>query len=399
VSSPAAGILTAERAFLGRNPTQPLTQPAADDGGPASRDEQAIDLTSADAQLLPAVSLPVDIYRRLAAVDRRSLEQAFLDRYGAVAGEFIGPDETVFFLTASLAITAVARHLVHQGVRRIGVLEPAFPHLPRLLREAGLELVSVPEDDDALLAAVDTLGAMFLVLPNNPTGWAPSARALAALPAAAKASGCCVVLDRSCRFHQDRQYSRLFQPDYDWIDIQDTGKTWSTAGTKLAFVRSSLPGTVEALRHDFGYAPAVPPLNLYVASEAVVLEGGDYRVRRTVARNREVLEAALGELGFSIVSRPLGVALMCLPRSYPIGSTSLAQSLRAANITVVPGRDLFWHTPHEGEAYIRVSLIRPNDVFTTDIEALATAIRSTGAFTEQSPIPSTSHQASRLGTK
>jgi len=334
------------------------------------------DFAGTDAGLIPAISVPGDIFSRLATADRRALEQTFLDRYASVSGEFVAPDEVVFFLTAQLAVGAVARELARTGVRRIGVPEPTSPLLPHLLREAGLDPVPVPEDDDALLTVVDTLPAVFLVLPNDPTGWTPSPRALAALPAAAKASGCRVVVDRGFRFHQDRQFSRLFLSDYDWIDIQDTGKTWSTGGTTLAFVRASMPSTVEALRRDRGHATAVPPLNFHVAAEAIVLEGGDHRVRRAVTRNRAVLESALGELGFSLASRPLGVALLGLPCGFPADATLLTERLRAAGVEVVSGRSFFWASPHRGEEFIRVCLVRPVDDFEDHVAALAEAIKA-----------------------
>lgn len=332
--------------------------------------------TGAEAELVPSVSVPGDILGRLAAADRRTLEQTFLDRYVGVSGEFLAPEEVVFFLTASLAVGAVARQLARTGVRRIGLPEPTAGPLPRLLREAGLEPVPFPEDDDALLTVVDTLPAAFLVLPNSPTGWTPSPRALAELPAAAKASGCRVVVDRGCRFHQDRQFSRLFLSEYDWIDIQETGKTWSTGGTTLAFVRANLPSAVEALRFEFGCATTVPPLNLYLASEAIAVESGDYRVRRAVARNRAVLESVLGGLGFSVVSRPLGIALLGLPRGFPIGSTQLAEGLREAGVEVAPGRSFFWDSPYGGEQYIAVSLVRPTEDFEDDVAVLAAAIEA-----------------------
>lgn len=338
-------------------------------------DDCVIDFANGDAELIPAVSLPTDIYNRLAAVDRRSLEHTFLERYGAVSREPFGPDETVFFLTASLAIGAVARHLAKEGVRRIGVLEPAFDNLPGLLRDAGLEPVPVPEDDEALLRAVKALDAIFLVLPNNPTGWSPSQRALDALPGVAKAAGCKVVVDRVCRFHQDRQHSALFLADFDWIDVQETGKTWSTGGTKLAFVRARAPRTLAALRVECDlHARAVPPLNLYINAEAIALEGGDYRVRRAMARNRAVLEDELGELGFTVVSRTLGVALVALPRAFPMGSTQLAKALKAVDIQVVPGSAYFWNSPEAGEAFIRVALIRPCERFAAHTAALAAAL-------------------------
>jgi aspartate/methionine/tyrosine aminotransferase len=339
-------------------------------------DDCVIDFASGDAELIPAVSLPTDIYNRLAATDRRSLEHTFLERYGAVSREPFGPDETVFFLTASLAIDAVARHLAKEGVRRIGVPEPAFDNLPGLLREAGLEPVPFQENDESLLSAVDALDAVFLVLPNNPTGWSPSQRALAALPDLAKARGCRVVVDRICRFHQDRQHSKLFLSDFEWIDVQETGKTWSTGGTKLAFVRTRSQRTLAALRVESDlHARAVPPLNLYINAEAIALEGGDYRVRRAIVRNRCVLEDELGALGFTVVSRPLGVALVALPRTFPMGSTRLAKALQAVDIEVIPGRALFWNSPQVGEQYIRVALIRPPERFEVHAAALAAAIR------------------------
>lgn len=340
-----------------------------------------VDLTEGYAELAPLVPLPPDVFTQLAKTSRRRLEAKFLATYQGVSGERVDVDDAVFFLTASQAVSVVAKHLADTGVRRIGVPEPTFDNLPRLLRAAGLVPVPFAETDEALLAAAATLDAIYLVLPNNPTGWTPSRRALDELPSVAGRAGCRVVIDRTCRFFQQAQYPDLLvtdpASDFDWIGIEDTGKTWSTGGTKVAFVRAKTTRTLDAIRDGLDtHMKSVPLLNFYVTTEAIALEQGADRVTQAVSQNRAVLAAALEPLGFSLASAPLGVALIRLPADLALGSSRLAEKLLTEGVEIMSGRSFFWNSPESGEAYMRVALARPTEGYPEQIRALAEAIKA-----------------------
>jgi aspartate/methionine/tyrosine aminotransferase len=341
------------------------------------RHSRLIDLADGYAELDPIVELRADLFSHLKSTPRRRLEAEFLARYQRVSGESVDVNDVVFFLTASQAIGVVAKHLAAGGVRRIGIPEPTFDNLPRLLVAAGLEPVPVAENDEALLDAAGSLDAIFLVLPNNPTGWTPSRRALAALPAAARRSGCLVVIDRTCRFLQEEQYPEILGAGFEWIDIEDTGKTWTTGGTKVAFVRAKSSLTLDAIWEGLDmHMKCVPALNLHIAAEVIAREDGAERIRRAIGLNREVLVNTLGPLGFELASRPLGVALLRLPQDCALGSTHLAEKVLTEGVEIMAGGRFFWHSPKAGEPFIRVSLARPTESFPHKIRALAKAIKA-----------------------
>jgi aspartate/methionine/tyrosine aminotransferase len=354
-----------------------MSNPSAFASSAYDGEEPVIDLADGYAELEPAFTTPPDLFATLAGTAQPVLQQRFLDAYAQVAGEKCAVADVLFAPSASQAISAVARMLARGGARTIGVPEPTFDSLPGLLRQAGLEPVPLRESEADLLAAVTRVDVVYLVLPNNPTGWAPADETLARLAGLAREHGRTVVIDRTSRFHQDRQFTAVFDLDFDWIDILDTGKTWSAAGAKVAFVRARSGERLSALREDLDlHFHGVAPVHFWAATEAIRSEQGVARLRATVAANRGHLLAALGPLGFTLVSQPLGVALLRLPAGCDMDSAGLAEKLAVAGIRVIPGRAFYWSAPKTGRAYLRVALVRPVPHFRASIEALADAVRS-----------------------
>lgn len=341
--------------------------------------DSMIDLADSHSQLRPVVDdLPSDVLSRLARASRRGLEAQFLDAYSDVSGEPVAPQDVVLFPSASQAIDTVAKYLAEQRVKRISVPSPTFDSLPRLMRRAGLELEPFrQEDDDAVLDAVYRSEAVFLVLPNNPTGTIIGPRAAALLPKAAKRSGCRVVFDRTWRFYQERQFTSWLDADFDWIDIEDTGKTWSTLETKISFVRTRRPEVLTGIEEIFHESwIRTPPLNLHVAAQAIVREGGASRARSAMTENRDRLLDALGPMGFELISEPAGFALLRLPISCPISSGKLTDVLLDAGVAILPGGPFYWDDPPQGDRLVRISLLRPVDEFADHVLALTRAIEA-----------------------
>lgn len=341
--------------------------------------DSMIDLADSHSQLRPVVDdLPPDVLNRLARASKRGLEAQFLGAYSRVSGEPVAPEDVVLFPSASQAIDTVAKYLAEQRVKRISVPSPTFDSLPRLMRRAGLELEPFrQEDDDEVIEAVYRSDAIFLVLPNNPTGTVIGRRAAARLPIAAKASGCRVIFDRTWRFYQERQFSSWLDEDFDWINIEDTGKTWSTLETKISFVRARSQAALAGIQDIFHESwIRTPPLNLHVAAQAIVREGGSRRAKAAMAENRSRLLQALRPMGFELISEPAGFALLRLPATCSIGSVELTEALLSTGIAVLPGGPFFWDDPQRGDRLVRVSLLRPVEDFRNHVLALTRAIEA-----------------------
>src|SRR6185437_15470933 len=79
---------------------------------------------------------------------------------------------------------------------------PTFDNIPDLMRAQNVRLVPVNEVDalDPDVWEYHNLEALFLVLPNNPTGWNLSARQLQALACDAASRQLLLVIDFSFRY-------------------------------------------------------------------------------------------------------------------------------------------------------------------------------------------------------
>lgn len=340
--------------------------------------QEKYDLADGHAALPCAVdALPPTLMSELQRTPQRQLEDHFTKYFDEVCGDPAPASGTALVPTASQALAAVAAYLARQGRTSVGLIEPTFDSLSHTLSERGLTLHPVAEDDDAVLAAVTKYDAVLLVVPNNPTGWSPSASALRQLPALAAASGCLVVIDRTFRFYQEDLVSACLAAEgFDWITIDDTGKTWSTVETKVSLLRSNSARILSDLRRitEMSFL-LVPPLNLYVTAEAIRHEKGPRRAREAAAANGALLTHHLQELGFTSLSRPSGLALFRLPADAPLTAAQLTDELLADGVAILPGSQFYWATPNQGEALIRVALVRPLDYFENAVEAMRRGLR------------------------
>ena len=180
-----------------------------------------------------------------------ALEAAFADAFFRLARQESVRScrpPVLFSYSASNAIQIVANYLTARG-GPVVLIEPCFDNIPRLLARERNEVIPVSEgvlSDPELAWKVVPPGAsaLWLVMPNNPTGLIVSAGALRILAAVCRSRNCVLVCDFCFRFFSDEflswdQYETLIESGVSFVAIEDTGKTWSTLDMKVGMFVAS----------------------------------------------------------------------------------------------------------------------------------------------------------------
>jgi aspartate/methionine/tyrosine aminotransferase len=315
----------------------------------------------------------------LAASDRRrqkEIESTFVSTFLELARQSAPrpEDGTTFYFTASQAIEVIANLFRITG-RSAALIDPCFDNLGDILRRHGIYMEPVPEsvlsDPSTACEALDrlTTDAVFLVSPNNPTGFTLSEDVVDAIANHCANTGRLVVVDSCFRFYTPQEkvfdlYAVLRASGADYLVLEDTGKTWPTLELKAPFLVASpaLAGEVARIRSDF--LLHVSPFTLRFVHEFIrtSLADGLHHVRGVVADNRAMLEKYLANTYLTVAdSGELSLAWLRLPagRSARVLTAELAER----GVEVLSGERFCWSDPEAGDGYIRVALVRDAEVF------------------------------------
>jgi aspartate/methionine/tyrosine aminotransferase len=315
-------------------------------------------------------------------------EQSFVEAFLACAGE----NETshndlrpMFQYSASCGIELIGAALASSGVDRIGVLHPSFDNIPQLLRRAGLRVIAIDEPavtSGSALIPTDQLQALFLTVPNNPTGWVPRPADLISVASACAAQRIPLIVDLTFRFQLSLTY-----PIYgmlreirglELITIEDTGKTWNLNDLKASF----LTANTEALRQSLlavteelllNVSPALLVILTAIMSLSVdPVEGSPLSIRRSLAReNLARLHAMLAHHGVTLIEGDSWVAWVPLPTQW--NANTIASLAEGRGVSILPGDDFLWSSASP-PPYIRVALLRDREYFDRALEILDSAL-------------------------
>lgn len=318
------------------------------------------------------------------------LELEFARAFFALAGQTAPAIAPSFHYSCSTTIDMAAKALAALGKRRVAILTPTFDNIPLLMRRVGLDVIPLYEEQ---LAADERLperviaecDAVFLVLPNNPTGWLPEeaiVRSVAEQLAAARRT---LLIDFSFRFYSGLnlwdQYSFITAADgLDWILIEDTGKTWPTAEMKVGFCSCS-----ENLRPAMENISAelllnVSPFALSLLTALIKAEPADVGRSNSqqlacseIAReNRLALRSAIDGLPLQIESRGSEISVEWLRLPQP-AAVKVCDQLTDAGVSILPGGPFWWSDRDRGDDYLRIALARETDYFARGAVALRRA--------------------------
>ncbi|MFJ4830366.1 aminotransferase class I/II-fold pyridoxal phosphate-dependent enzyme [Streptomyces sp. NPDC088747] len=305
------------------------------------------------------------------------LEQEFQRRFYGLAGQSTAIDRphTLLCQSASMSIDLVAAFLSARGTP-VGLLQPCFDNLSGILRRRGAALRPVAEREltgpglERLLGPSGP-GALFLTLPNNPTGFALSEPEFVHLVQRCAATRTLVVVDWTFRFYGDYerwdQYAILERSGVSYLCVEDTGKTWPTLEMKCSILATSrdLHESLYELHNDM--LLNVSPFVLHLMSrylEDSGRRGLEATVRRLVRRNRAVLRRTLAG---TVLAPAQPAPTISVEWTHIISPTLTAldvvRLLGEAGVGILPGDHFYWDDPAIGSRYVRFALARDPAVF------------------------------------
>lgn len=324
---------------------------------------------------IEAIGDVTSLYIKSAAHNERDAKAAFEHAFFTLAGQ-----ESVHRLrpplshySGSSAIEVMANYLRMQKLT-VTMAHPTFDSLADTLKRHGVPLTPIPvEEALSLTSSSPPIGthALYLVMPNNPTGHCPTREQFAGITGFCARHGILLLADFCFRFYGTfwdyDQYQMLTDAGVDFICTEDTGKTWPAGDVKLGMlVASDRPyGLLKDISDDFLFS--VAPFTYEIITRLI---GAEHReVRRVLAQdladvNREVLRMTLDGSPLQIVnpSHRMGLDWLQLPPGW--NATALTEWLHAEyGPQLLPGERFYWADHRAGSRYVRVALLRDPGYF------------------------------------
>lgn len=283
-------------------------------------------------------------------------------------GQFTAPFDTGRLLScyaSSVAMEVVARSLA-ENCSTIGLIHPTFDNIPDLLRGRGHRLVPLEEQDlsQGLVPPISQVDAVFLTIPNNPTGIAVGPEALRDIARTCARHGKTLVLDTCFRgfISGDRPdtYALLDSTGVEYAVIEDTGKLWPLAELKLGFIASSANCSLKLEQNLSDVLLSVSPFVLSVVAQfAKDAEHGGYRrLHALIARNRQILREAMDGTGAALPENPSDVSVSMIDIPGGLDAGEVWSELKESGLHVLRCEPFYWADAARGSRRIRVALAR-----------------------------------------
>ena len=199
-------------------------------------------------------------------------------------------------------------------------------------------------------------GAVFLVLPNNPTGTELSETEFSGLLEVCAKHRILLVLDASFRFYSFlntwNQARLLRDAGISFLVIEDTGKTWALCDLKASplWCSNDLAGQVARITEDM--LLNVSPFTLTLLTHAILTQD----TLGAIGNNRMVLREHLPADFPPVTIGSLSVEWVRTPER--VTSSQVYSRLDEMGVAVLPGRQFFWNGDTQGERHFRIALHR-----------------------------------------
>lgn len=324
------------------------------------------------------------LFQEAERTTQTALQENFCAQFFELAGQrfsrkFAPP---LYHYSSSVSVEVVANYLRRDG-KSVALLHPTFDNIPAILIRHGVKLVALEEQqflNPSQLVESLSADAIFLVLPNNPTGFELTRTQFQSIVRSCKRRGILIILDFSFRFFSSLtkwdQYEILYSNQCDFIGIEDTGKTWPTLDLKIGFIVSSPSIYPELASITDDVLLNVSPFIFALLTEYISAEGQiprQHTIRQIAKSNRMILRSALKTTALEVFnpSSRISVEWLKLPHSW--NSMRFCEWLETKQISVLPGTPFFWYQPKRGDSFIRVALMRPQPFFRDAVSKLSSA--------------------------
>lgn len=273
---------------------------------------------------------------------------------------------------------------------KVGLVEPTFDNLAQLLRRREVEIEAIPEVVFTDLGILDgliqdkKLDVLFMVNPNNPTGFVVDAVMMRNVVELCHHHNLVLVLDTSFRFcHQSQidEYELLIDRGLSFIILEDTGKQWPTLDAKASILSYSedLQHAIRAIYEELYLCCSNFSLRVIIEFiDATLKKGGLPYIHSIIEKNIEIARSELSGTLVDIESlHPdsiMAVMWLNIERT-GLSDLELTEYLASYGVAVLPGRYFYWGSHYTaGHNRIRIALMKPDEQFAFSISRLKQAL-------------------------
>ncbi|MCZ0204277.1 pyridoxal phosphate-dependent aminotransferase [Streptomyces sp. UMAF16] len=299
-------------------------------------------------------------------------------------------NKTLLSYAASISTMVVAMYL-KQRRAAVTLVEPCFDNLHDVLSNMGVPLYPVEEsalhDPDRIYTELKRrvrTDALFLVDPNNPTGFTlmrHGRKGLEEVVRFCKDHHKLLVIDfcfasftlydpELARFDV---YELLEESGVSYLAIEDTGKTWPVQDAKAAMLTASEDIKEDIYNLHTSVLLNVSPFVLNMLTQYVEnsRKDGLASVRDVLDTNRAAVREALRGTILDYQEPVAKTSVAWARITHPeLTATELQRELRAEGVYVLPGRYFYWSQPGRGEPYVRMALAREPEMFAGAMQRL-----------------------------
>jgi len=320
-------------------------------------------------------------------------EQSFIQKFFEFHQQPTALHTPSMLVYASSIAMVIASNYFKKNNLSVALITPCFDNLHDILIHMQIQLEPLYEewlhDPDKLydnLKEHITSDVIFIVTPNNPTGWELTGikgenykKGLEELIRYAKDYNKILSFDfcfASAIIHDNTvqifdMYELLEKSGVRYIAYEDTGKTWPLQDMKVAIIKCSKDIYPELRDIHTAYLLNVSPFVLNVVTEYIADSINDQgeSIIELLKTNRAIAKEYLNGEVLQLHQPKIPVSVAWFEIISPnIQATALQKKiLELAKVYILPGTYFFWDDKARGEKYLRIALARDTKMF---IEAM-----------------------------
>lgn len=340
------------------------------------------------------------LWHEAETLKQQALEERFIQAFFTFHRQnYALQTPTLLVYAASIAMVIFANYFKKKKLS-VSLITPCFDNLHDILKHMQVPLKPLqeswlhhPETIYETLKKKIKTEVVFVVSPNNPTGWELTGKSKKDY-----AQGFKEVI-RFCKDHQkilafdfcfasfllaDSKiptfdvYQLLEKSGVRYLTVEDTGKTWPLQDAKVALIKTSQDLYEEIYNIHTAYLLNVSPfiLNLVTAYIEDSQEDGCKSIYTLLRNNRATAKKAMANslLEFQEPASEVSVAWFKIKNPSVKASELQEYIFKKKQVYVLPGTYFFWNNRSLGERYLRVALARDPEMFVVAMQRVREAI-------------------------
>lgn len=307
---------------------------------------------------------------------------------------------TMLVYAASIAMVIIANYLMKKKMS-VALIDPCFDNIHDILQHMEVSMESLKEewlhDPESIYENLKNnikADALFIVDPNNPTGFTLTGTAqdeqltkkgFLEVFRYAKDHHKVLIFDfcfasfllPGTELGIFEIYKYLEESGVSYITIEDTGKTWPLQDTKVALLKTSKNLHEDIYNIHTSYLLNVSPFILNVVTQYILDSEKDHfaSVNNLLKTNRDVARNILKGSLLELQEPKSNVSVAWFKINDPqIKASDLQKEILKEGVYVLPGTYFFWNDRLQGEHYIRLALARNTEMFEPAIKLIRQAL-------------------------